>query len=118
MFENLTESFSTLLRNLSGRGRISEQNVRAAMDDIRNALLEADVHYEVVQDFTRRVLEKSIGAQVLASLQPGEQMVKIVFDELVALMGPVDTRIYYVDPPPHHHHDVRPARVGKNNHVR
>ncbi len=100
MFENLTESFSTLLRNLSGRGRISEQNVRAAMDDIRNALLEADVHYEVVQDFTRRVLEKSIGAQVLASLQPGEQMVKIVFDELVALMGPVDTRIYYVDPPP------------------
>ncbi|HTV46967.1 MAG TPA: signal recognition particle protein [Phycisphaerae bacterium] len=100
MFDQLADKFSTLIRNLSGHGRITEQNVRDAMEQVRTALLEADVHYDVVKDFTDRVLQKAIGTQVLSSLQPGEQMVKIVFDELVALMGPVDTRIYFVEPPP------------------
>jgi signal recognition particle subunit SRP54 len=100
MFDQLTDKFSNLIRNLSGRGRITEQNVRDAMAEIRTALLDADVHYDVVKDFTERVLQKAVGTQVLSSLAPGEQMVKIVFDELVALMGPVDTRIYFVEPPP------------------
>ncbi len=100
MFDQLSEKFSNLFRNLSGRGRISESNVRQSMESVRNALLEADVHYDVVQEFTDRVLQKAIGTEVLSSVEPGQQMVKIVFDELVALMGPVDTRILYVDPPP------------------
>lgn len=100
MFDSLTDHFARLFRNLSGHGRISEANVRQAMEDIRVALLEADVHYNVVQDFTKKVLEKSIGTRVLASLQPGEQMVQIVLEELVNLMGPVDARVYFVDPPP------------------
>ncbi|MGC8540215.1 MAG: signal recognition particle protein [Phycisphaerae bacterium] len=100
MFDQLSEKFSTMFRNLSGRGRISESNVRQSMDMVRTALLEADVQFSVVEDFTARVLQKAIGTEVLNSVEPGQQMVKIVFDELVALMGPVDTRIMLVDPPP------------------
>ena len=100
MFDQLSEKFSSMFRNLSGRGRISESNVRESMQQVRNALLEADVHYDVVEDFTSRVLTKAVGTQVLSSVEPGQQMVKIVFDELVALMGPVDTRILFVEPPP------------------
>ena len=100
MFDQLSEKFSTMFRNLSGRGRISESNVRQSMDMVRTALLEADVQFAVVEDFTTRVLQKAIGTEVLNSVEPGQQMVKIVFDELVALMGPVDTRIMLVDPPP------------------
>ena len=100
MFDSLSEKFTLMVRNLSGRGRITPANVRQAMEEIRSGLLEADVHYQVVEDFTQRVMEKSAGTQVLASLEPGQQIVKIVFDELVALMGPVDTGIFFVDPPP------------------
>ena len=100
MFDQLSEKFSTMFRNLSGRGRISESNVRESMGTVRTALLEADVQFNVVEDFTNRVLQKAIGTEVLNSVEPGQQMVKIVFDELVALMGPVDTRIMLVDPPP------------------
>src|SRR5438876_6344532 len=100
MFDALTDKLGTALRNLSGRGRISEENVREAMRDVRTALLEADVNFKVVKDFTDKVVEKAIGQEVIKSLKPGELMVKIVYDELVNLMGPVDTRIYFVQPGP------------------
>jgi len=100
MLENLQERFSGALRRLSGRGRISESNVREAMAEVRNALLEADVHYEVARQFCDDVVEKAVGMEVVKSLQPGEQMIKIVHDELVRLMGPVDTHIMYVQPAP------------------
>jgi signal recognition particle subunit SRP54 len=100
MLENLTERFSSAFRSLSGRGRITESNVREAMDEVRTALLEADVHYDVVKDFCASVMEKATGEQVLQSLQPGQQMIKIVHDELVRLMGPVDTHMMYVQPGP------------------
>jgi signal recognition particle subunit SRP54 len=100
MLETLTDKFSGVFRSLAGRGRISEENVREAMAEVRTALLEADVNFKVVKDFTDRVIEKAIGEQVIRSLQPGQLMIKIVNDELVELMGPVDTRIYYVQPPP------------------
>ena len=100
MLDTLSEKLSGVFRNLSGRGRISEENVREAMRDVRTALLEADVNYKVVKEFTERVQEKAIGSEVIRSLQPGHLMVKIVYDELVNLMGPVDTRIYFVQPPP------------------
>src|SRR5947208_1164567 len=100
MFTALTDKLSGVFRGLAGRGRISEENVRDAMRDVRTALLEADVNFKVVKDFTDRVLEKAQGQEVIKSLKPGEVMVKIVYDELVNLLGPVDTRIYFVQPGP------------------
>ena len=100
MFESLTDKFSSVFHSLSGRGRITEQNVADAMREVRTALLEADVHYQVVQKFCDDVVRVARGQEVIKSLHPGQLMVKIVQDELTALMGPVDTRIYYVSPPP------------------
>lgn len=100
MFGTLSDRFSTALRNLSGQGKISESNVRDAMKDVRTALLEADVHIEVVEDFVKTVQEKALGEQVLAAVKPGQQMIKIVYDELVELMGPVDSHMMYVQPSP------------------
>src|SRR3954454_12711425 len=100
MLDTLTDKLGGVFRGLSGRGRISEENVREAMRDVRTALLEADVNFKVVKDFTDRVLEKAQGQEVIKSLKPGEVMVKIVYDELVNLMGPVDTAIYFVQPGP------------------
>ena len=100
MFEALTDKFEGIFRKLSGRGRISERNVEDAMGDVRQALLEADVHFKVVRDFCESVVNKASGQEVIKSLHPGQLMVKIVYDELVELMGPVDSRIYYVSPPP------------------
>ena len=100
MIDTLSEKLSGVFRSLSGRGRLSEENVREAMRDVRTALLEADVNFQVVKEFTERVQQKALGQEVIRSLQPGQLMVKIVYDELVNLMGPVDTRIYFVQPPP------------------
>ena len=100
MFDALTQKFNNVFRNLSGRGRITEQNVKDAMREVRQALLEADVNYKVARQFCDTVREKAIGAEVIKSLRPEQVMVKIVHDELVDLMGPVDTRIYFVSPPP------------------
>ena len=100
MFEALTDKFEGVFRKLSGRGRINEQNVKDAMRDVRQALLEADVHFKVVREFCESVVQKAKGQEVIKSLHPGQLMVKVVHDELVELMGPVDTRIYYVSPPP------------------
>ncbi|MCC6681183.1 MAG: signal recognition particle protein [Phycisphaeraceae bacterium] len=87
MLSHLSEKFENALRQLSGRGRISESNVREAMEEVRTALLEADVHYEVVQQFCDAIVQKAIGSEVLQSLRPAQQMIKIVYDELVALIG-------------------------------
>lgn len=100
MFDNLTGKLNSVFKSLSGRGRITEANVSDAMKDIRKALLEADVNYQVVKSFCKDVLEAAKGADVISSLHPGQVMVKIVNDELTKLMGPVDTSIYYVSPGP------------------
>ncbi len=100
MLESLTDRLSGVFRGLSGRGRVSEENIRESMREVRTALLEADVNFQVVKEFTDKVVEKAIGQEVIRSLQPGQLMVKIVYDELVQLLGPVDTRIYLVQPPP------------------
>jgi signal recognition particle subunit SRP54 len=100
MFDALTEKFSSVFRSLSGRGRITEANIGDAMNDVRKALLEADVNYQVVKQFCNDVRQAALGAEVIKSLHPGQVMVKIVNDELVKLMGPVDTKIYYVSPGP------------------
>src|ERR1700761_5767963 len=100
MFDSLTDKFSTVFRGLSGRGKISEENVRESMREVRTALLEADVNIQVVRDFTDKVVQKAIGQEVIKSLQPGQVMVKIVYDELLELLGPVDTSILFVSPGP------------------
>jgi signal recognition particle subunit SRP54 len=100
MFESLTEKLNSVFRSLAGRGRITEANVSDAMRDVRKALLEADVHYNVVKQFCKDVTQAAIGAEVIKSLHPSQVMVKIVSDELTRLMGPVDTRIYFVSPGP------------------
>ncbi|MGB7161507.1 MAG: signal recognition particle protein [Tepidisphaeraceae bacterium] len=100
MFDALTDKFNTVFRSLSGRGKISEENIRESMREVRTALLEADVNFQVVNDFVNHVVQKAIGQEVIKSLQPGQLMVKIVYDELLELLGPVDTRIYMVQPGP------------------
>ena len=100
MFESLTEKLNSVFRSLSGRGRITEANISDAMHDVRKALLEADVNYQVVKQFCKDVTAAAIGAEVIKSLHPGQVLIKIVHDELTKLMGPVDTRIYFVSPGP------------------
>ncbi len=100
MLDSLTDKFSNVFRSLSGRGKISEENIRESMREVRTALLDADVNINVVKEFTEKVVEKAIGQHVINSLQPGQLMVKIVYDELLALLGPVDTRVYVVQPGP------------------
>jgi signal recognition particle subunit SRP54 len=100
MFEGLTDKFTGIFRSLSGKGTISEENIRESMRDVRVALLEADVNLGIVNDFVKNVTDKAIGTDVIKSLQPGQLMVKICYDELVQLMGPVDTKIYTVSPGP------------------
>jgi signal recognition particle subunit SRP54 len=100
MFNALTDRLNDVFRSLAGRGTIAEENVREAMGDVRTALLEADVNFQVVKEFCDTVQQKAMGQEVIKSLQPGQVMVKIVYDELVGLMGPVDTKIYTVSPGP------------------
>ena len=100
MFERLSESIGTAFRNLSGRGRISESNVREAMAEVRTALLEADVNLEVVDRFCEECVQDALGTEVTKSLQPGQEMVGIVHKRLVSLMGPVDSHVTLVEPGP------------------
>ena len=86
-FEGLTEKISATFKKLRGKGRIKESDVKEAMREIRMALLEADVSYKVVKDFTKSVTERCVGADVLESLTPAQMIVKIVNEELTALMG-------------------------------
>ena len=100
MFDALTQKFGSVFRSLSGRGRITEANVSDAVRDVRKALLEADVNYQVVKQFCKDVQQAAAGADVIKSLHPGQVFVKIVNEELTKIMGPVDTQIYYVSPGP------------------
>ena len=87
MFENLSEKFQGVLKKLRGHGRISEGNVEGALNEVRLALLEADVNYKVVKDFVAAVKEKALGAEVLASLSPDQHFIKIVHEEMTRMMG-------------------------------
>ncbi len=87
MFENLTQRLDAIFQNLRRRGKLSEQDVDAVMREVRLALLEADVHYSVVKDFVARVRERSVGAEVSQALNPAQQVVKIVNEELIATLG-------------------------------
>jgi signal recognition particle subunit SRP54 len=87
MFDSLSDKLEGALKSLSGQGKINELNVAQSMREIRRALLDADVNYQVAKDFTERIREKALGDEVLNSIAPGQQMVKIVYDELVHFLG-------------------------------
>src|ERR1700743_296065 len=87
MFDSLTSKLQNAFKNLRGLGKISESNVSDALREVRMALLEADVNFKVARDFIERVKTKALGAEVIATVQPGQQIVKIVSDELTELLG-------------------------------
>ncbi len=87
MFEDLSDKLSTVFQGLSGKGTISDVNIAETVREIRRALLDADVNYEVARDFTNKVKEDALGAGVLTSVQPGQMFTKIVYDELVQVLG-------------------------------
>jgi signal recognition particle subunit SRP54 len=103
MFDQLTEKIQKVFKNLRGQGKISEENIQEALDQVRLALLEADVHLETVKLFLDRVRAKSLGREVSLSLTPGQVMVKIVHEELIALLTPKDrnaVRLKFAPAPP------------------
>ena len=87
MFTELTDKLELILKKLRGQGKLTESNIKEALKEVKRALLEADVNYKVVKDFITRVESKSIGQEVLKSITPGQQMIKIVYDELTQLLG-------------------------------
>jgi signal recognition particle subunit SRP54 len=93
MFDDLQKRLSSAFKRFRASGVLTEANMREGLREVRNALLEADVHFNVVQDFMARVTEKAVGTQLIKSIRPEQQIVKIVHDELVGLMGPVDPSI-------------------------
>ncbi|MCK9233130.1 MAG: signal recognition particle protein, partial [Syntrophales bacterium] len=87
MFESLSEKLDGIFKKLKGRGRLDEENIQSALKEIRMALLEADVNFKVVKDFTEEVRARAVGQEVVDSITPGQQVVKIVHDQLIELMG-------------------------------
>lgn len=87
MLENLTERMSRIVRNLRGVGRLDETNIAAALKEVRTALLGSDVHFKVVREFVEQVKEKCIGQEVARSITPGQQVIKVIHDELIELLG-------------------------------
>ncbi len=87
MFESLSEKLDLVFKKLRGQGVLTEENIKEALREVRLVLLEADVNFKVVKDFVEKVRVRAVGSQVLQSLSPGQQVIKIVNDELVSLMG-------------------------------
>ena len=103
-FESLSEKLNQVFKKLRGKGKLSESDIKAAMREVRMALLEADVNYKVAKDFIAAVTEKAMGQEVMESLTPAQQVIKIVHEELCSLMGGEAERVR-IKSKPH----VRPA---------
>src|SRR5215470_19440367 len=93
MFDSLSTKLQEAFKNLRGLGKITEENISDSLREVRLALLEADVNFKVARDFIERVKNKSIGQEVLLSIQPGQQIIKIIHDELVELLGSANAGI-------------------------
>jgi len=100
MFDSLSDRLDAVFRRLTGRGKLSEADVETGLREVRLALLEADVNYKVARDFIARIRERAVGAEVMESLTPGQQLVKIVHDELVVLLGTERAPLTYAPAPP------------------
>ncbi|MGN0666025.1 MAG: signal recognition particle protein [Huintestinicola sp.] len=99
-FEGLSEKLNAVFKRLKGRGVLTEDDVKEAMREVKMALLEADVSYKVVKDFIGKVTERAVGTDVLASLTPAQQVIKIVNDELISLMGDHNAKVNFPSKPP------------------
>ena len=91
MFDSLSNKLQNVFKNLRGLGKISESNISDSLRDVRLALLDADVNFKVARDFIDGIKQKAIGQKVFQSIQPGQQVVKIIHDELVGLLGAANT---------------------------
>ena len=100
VFEGLSEKLQNIVKKMKGSARVTEKDVKAMMREIKLALLEADVSFKVVKDFINSITERAVGQEVLESLTPGQQVVKIVHEELIRLMGSVPAKITYSSAPP------------------
>ncbi len=100
MFENLSSKLQETFKRLRGKGKLTEADVSEALREVRLALLEADVNFRVVKDFVARVKEKAVGIEVLEALSPGQQVIKIVNDEITALLGGTNARLSIAPKPP------------------
>ena len=99
-FDSLMDKLQDTFKKIKNKGKITEQDVKTAMREIRLALLEADVNFKVVKDFVNKVSEKAVGEEILGSLTPAQHIVKIVRDELIALMGTTESKIEFSSKPP------------------
>src|SRR6201992_398422 len=100
MFENLQEKLQRAFKNLRGQGTLTEENIQEALKEIRMALLEADVNFKVVKTFIDRVQEKAVGQEVMTALSPAQQVIKIVHDELVLILGKDTAKLKFASQPP------------------
>ena len=100
MFDNLTERLNRTLKNISGKGRITEDNIKDTLREVRTALLEADVALPVVKSFTQKVKEKALGQEVSLSLTPGQEFIKTVYAQLVETMGGETAELNLATQPP------------------
>jgi len=92
-FESLSERLQGIFKKLRGKGKLTEKDIKEAMREVKVALLEADVNFKVVKDFINSVTEKALGQEVMESLTPAQQVIKIVHEELIKLMGSVESRL-------------------------
>ena len=100
LFEGLSEKLQKVFKNLRGKGKLSEQDVNAALREVRLALLEADVNFKIVKDFVGKVKDRAIGEEVFSSITPAQQVIKIVHGELTNLMGGTQSKINISPKPP------------------
>ena len=95
-FEGLAEKLQNTFKKLKGKGKINEKDLKEALREVRLALLEADVNYKVVKDFIAKIRDRAIGHEVMESLTPGQQVIKIVREEMTELMGGTQTKIVFL----------------------
>ena len=112
-FENLSAKLQEVFKQLRGKGVLTEDDVKVAMREVKIALLEADVNFKIVKDFIKKVTERAVGVEVLEGLNPGQQVIKIVNEELIALMGSTQSRLTYSNRPPTVYMMVGLQGVGK-----
>ena len=99
-FENLADKLQAAFKKLNSRGKLTEKDVKDAMREVRMALLEADVNYLVVKDFVKRVTDRAVGEQIFGTLNAGQTVIKIVREEMTALMGGTNARLEFTGNPP------------------
>ncbi len=100
MFDSLSEKLNNAFKKFRNKGKLTESDVKEGMREVKLALLEADVNFKVVREFVKKVTERAVGAEVLESLMPAQQIIKIVHEELIALMGETNNKLQISSRPP------------------